>query len=116
MHRKKIAYINREPEPTGYISDLKILPQFRSSLVAYRLIRQIEEVIKSKGIKYTFILAANGNKAVNNLFKGRAGTLGTRKAADFDVFQFLPKKKPPKSKLNLVPFEKKRIKMKLLNY
>lgn len=104
---EKIAYINRIPQLTGYISDLKILPEYRSTLVAIRLVRQIDELIKSKGINYTFILSAKGNKAVNNLFKGRAGITGTIKAADFYIFQFLPKKKPPKSRLEIIPYEEK---------
>ena len=102
---EKISYINRETQLTGYISDLKILPQYRSSLVAIRLIRHVDDLIKSKGIKYTFILSSKGNKAVNNLFIGRSGTSGTIKAANFYVFQFFPKKKPPKSALKIIPYE-----------
>lgn len=104
---EKISYINRNQQLTGHISDLKILPQYRSSLVAFRLVRYIDNLIKSKGINYTFILSAKGNKAVNNLFKGRAGTTGTIKVADFDVFQFLPKKKPPKTELKIIPYEER---------
>lgn len=104
---EKLAYINRKPQLTGYISDLKILPEHRNTLVAIRLVREIDDLIKSKGINYTFILSAKGNKAVNNLFKGRAGTTGTIKAADFDIFQFLPKKKQTQSRLNIIPYKEK---------
>lgn len=102
---QKTSYINREIQLTGYISDLKILPEYRSSFAAYRLIRHVDELIKNKEINYTFLLSAKGNKAVNNLFIGRAGITGTIKVADFEVYQFLPKKNPPKSDSTIIPYQ-----------
>ncbi|MCL6260575.1 GNAT family N-acetyltransferase [Aquiflexum sp. TKW24L] len=103
----KQVYINHSPEITGYISDLKVLPEYRNSLTTYRLLKAIVEIIEQQKIEINFILTAKGNELVAKVLEGRAGLPLAKKVCEFYVFQFLPKIKPGNSKYSIVPFQEK---------
>ena len=101
----KQAYINEAEEQTGYLCDLKIAPAYRNMLVAYRLLRAMYQYMRTLPIDFYLCVTAKGNNLVETLVAGRAGIPAPFKAADFNVYQFLPLRKYKKSPYAVVPYE-----------
>ncbi|HLF19309.1 MAG TPA: GNAT family N-acetyltransferase [Bacteroidota bacterium] len=57
----------------AYLSDMKILPSYRSSTVAFRLIKAVYEYEHTMGADYFICSVIKGNESVMKLFHGRAG-------------------------------------------
>jgi N-acetylglutamate synthase-like GNAT family acetyltransferase len=89
----KESYINESQEKVGYLSDLKIHPQFRKTRTAWRLITTMHAYMQTLPINFYLCLIARGNVAVEKLLSGRLSIPTALKAAEFNVYQILPTKK-----------------------
>lgn len=68
------AFVNGEPTPLGYLSDLRLLPEYRNGpLVArgYRVLRDWHADARTQ--RYYTVIFADNTHALRNLAQGRAG-------------------------------------------
>jgi hypothetical protein len=89
----KRAYIHRVPEYIGYLCDMKILPSFRRSRVAYLLMRAMNAYMRTLPINLYLCVISQGNRQVESLLQGRAGIPAPEKTSHFHVFHLFPRKK-----------------------
>jgi hypothetical protein len=68
------AFINGEPQPLGYLADLRLDPQYRGgTLIArgYRFLRQLHEDCRAR--LYTTVIFSENHAALTTIASGRAG-------------------------------------------
>ncbi len=67
------AFVEGRPCRIAYLSDVKILPKYRGSTVAYRLLAAMFDAERSNDFDYFVCSALEGNTTVTTLFQGRTG-------------------------------------------
>ena len=77
-----------------HLRDLKIHPEYSGSMLAYLLVKKMHERLLKEDADILCAAMAAGNKAVIPFFAGRAGIPAFTEAANFNVYQILPKHNP----------------------
>lgn len=85
--------------PVYYLGDLKVHPAYNNHPIAFRLISAMQKEICSGDVDLFVCTAVDGNEAVSPFFAGRTGFPPFHKTGVFNVYQLLPKRYPPNSKI-----------------
>jgi len=82
----KEAFIDGQPTKIGYISDLRVHPEYRRKGLASKLIEELEKQGKEKGVNmfYSLLLQGNDKEKISNLFE-KGGYIPSNQA---NVFNF----------------------------
>jgi predicted N-acetyltransferase YhbS len=87
------AHVDGSPEHVHYLGDLKVHPAFRRSLLAARLLRNLQSRLVAANADLVVCTAAQGNKDILPFFLGRAGFPRAQPIGVFRVLQILPSRR-----------------------
>jgi predicted N-acetyltransferase YhbS len=87
---KNKMVIGNEIMEVYYLRDLKIHPDYKGSMLAYSLVKNMYTTLLQKGADILCCTMASGNDAVVPFFKGRAGIPAFAEVAKYNVYQILP--------------------------
>lgn len=88
------AFVGGTPCRIAYLSDVKILPKYRGSTVAYRLLAAMYDAERSNDFDYFVCSALEGNTTVTTLFQGRTGFPSLHPVGVVHVVNIIPTRLP----------------------
>lgn len=82
--------INGKPEKLGWLTDVRIHPDYRKTTLIFRLLRQAYQQGCADGVDITLGTTLEGNDAVEVLASGRAGFPSFTPISSFHMLQLYP--------------------------